>query len=78
LDAITFTAGIGENSPLVRARVCRDVECVGARLDEAKNCQGPAERPIHTPDSKVQILIIPTDEEIIVARDAVRLLSEAI
>ncbi len=74
LDAITFTAGIGENSELVRAAVCRDLDCLGAKLDETKNAKGEPERAIHTEDSKVQIWVIPTDEEIIVARDAMRLL----
>lgn len=73
-DAITFTAGIGENSDLVRAAVCRDLECIGAKLDEAKNASGAAERSIHAADSKVQIWVIPTDEEIIVARDAMTLI----
>ena len=74
VDAITFTAGIGENSPLVRRAVCRDLECLGAKLDEAKNLAGPEERSIHAADSKVAIWVIPTDEEIIVARDGARLL----
>ena len=72
-DAITFTAGIGENSAHVRRAVCRDLECIGAKLDEAKNAVGPPERSIHAADSKVQIWVIPTDEEIIVARDGARL-----
>ena len=76
VDAITFTAGIGENSALVRARVCQDLDCIGAKLDPAKNQSGPALRSIHTDDSRVQIWVIPTDEEIIVARDAVRMLEK--
>jgi acetate kinase len=73
-DAITFTGGIGENSSAVRQAVCRDLECIGARLDEEKNQSGPAERSIHAADSRVQIWVIPTDEELIVARDASRLI----
>jgi len=76
-DAITFTGGIGENSASVRSAVCRELECIGAKLDEAKNESGPAERAIHAADSRVQIWIIPTDEEIIVARDAVGLLGDS-
>ncbi len=72
-DAITFTGGIGENSAPVRAAVCRDLECIGAHLDDSKNASGPMERSIHAADSRVQIWVIPTDEEIIVARDAARL-----
>jgi acetate kinase len=74
VDAITFTGGIGENSTAVRAAVCRDLECICAHLDEAKNLSGPAERSIHSDKSRVQIWVIPTDEEIIVARDAARLI----
>lgn len=75
VDAITFTAGIGENSPLVRERVCRNLECLGAKLDDEKNRTGAPERAIHADDSRVQIWVIPTDEEVIVARDAVELLN---
>ena len=75
VDAITFTGGIGENSVAVRAAVCRGLECLGAQLDDARNSSGPAERAIHTDNSRVQIWVIPTDEEIIVARDAARLIS---
>ncbi|MBV9864055.1 MAG: acetate/propionate family kinase [Abitibacteriaceae bacterium] len=74
-DAITFTGGIGENSVAVRESVCRDLDCIGARLDPAKNQTGPAERAIQADGSRVQIWVIPTDEEIIVARDAARLIA---
>lgn len=74
-DAITFTAGIGENSPQMRAAVCRQLECIGAKMDETKNIDGSPERSIHTDDSKVQLWIIPTNEEIIVARDALGLVN---
>jgi acetate kinase len=75
-DAITFTAGIGENSSAVRERVCKNLECIGAKLDDEKNRSGPPERSIHAEDSRIQIWVIPTDEEIIVARDAVKLLNK--
>jgi acetate kinase len=75
-DAITFTAGIGENSSRVRAAVCHELACIGAKMDEAKNTEGAPERSIHTKDSKVQIWVIPTNEEIIVARDALQLLDK--
>jgi acetate kinase len=73
VDTITFTGGIGENSVAVRQAVCRNLDCLGAELDDAKNNSGPDERAIHADDSRVQIWVIPTDEEIIVARDALRL-----
>jgi len=75
-DAITFTAGIGENSPLMRAAVCRELECIGAKMDESKNAQGASERSIHAADSKLQLWVIPTNEEIIVARDAMKLIRQ--
>jgi acetate kinase len=75
-DAITFTAGIGENSPLMRAAVCRQLECIGAKMDESKNAEGAPERSIHAADSKVQLWVIPTNEEIIVARDAMELIRQ--
>ena len=74
-DAITFTGGIGENSVAVRERVCKNLEAIGVKLDETKNNSGAAQRSIHAEDSRVQIWMIPTDEEIIVARDAVALLN---
>lgn len=66
LDAIVFTAGVGESSAMVRTRVCRDLTFLGIELDEAKNAQsmlgaGPVE--IQSADSKVKVLVIPTDEE---------------
>ena len=74
LDAITFTGGIGENSVAMRERVCKNLEAIGAKLDDAKNQSGADERSIHADDSRVQIWVIPTDEEIIVARDAMEFL----
>jgi acetate kinase len=75
-DALTFTGGIGENSAAVRRAVCRDLQCIGAALDEERNSASePAERAIHSAASRVQIWIVPTDEEIIIARDAYRLLA---
>ncbi|MEO6907760.1 MAG: acetate/propionate family kinase, partial [Abditibacteriaceae bacterium] len=74
-DAITFTAGIGENSLLMRAAVCRQLECIGAKMDENRNNGGAPERSIHAADSQVQLWVIPTNEEIIVARDAMKLIN---
>ena len=74
-DAITFTAGIGENSPRMRAAVCRQLECLGAEIDETKNAEGAPERSFHAAGSTIQLWIIPTNEEIIVARDALKLIN---
>jgi acetate kinase len=69
-DAIVFSGGIGENSRLVRANVCRNMEWAGIELDEAKNDSVPrgGESCLSTANSKTQIWVIPTNEEIVVAR----------
>lgn len=70
LDALVFTAGIGENSAAVRAAVCAGLEFLGLRLDEARNGQNTSEeRDISAPDSSARILVIPTNEELLIARD---------
>lgn len=75
LDCIVFTAGIGENTPYVRAGVCEGLEFMGVKLDLAKN-EGKADgiREISTPDSKVKVLVIPTNEELAIARETAELL----
>lgn len=76
LDAIVFTGGIGENSARVRAEVCRGLDVLGALLDEKKNSAGGrGERDLASLDSRARILVIPTDEERAIARDALRLAS---
>jgi len=72
-DAVVFTGGIGENSFDVRARICEGLECLGLKLDASKNerAVGREER-ITTDDSKLQAFVIPTDEELLIARDTVR------
>lgn len=74
-DAIVFTGGIGENSPDVRARICADMEWAGLRLDAAKNEEMVGrEGRISTEDSKLHAYAIPTDEELLIARDTVRVI----
>jgi acetate kinase len=77
LDVLVFTAGIGENNPDLRAEICADLDCLGLKLDEAANnaCRA-SEAVISTPDSKVEVHVIPTNEEIVIARNAWRLLQE--
>lgn len=72
LDAICFTAGIGENAPEVRRDVIKAVEVLGVKLDEVEN-QKRGEHVISTPDSKVKAFVIPTNEEVMIAREVVRL-----
>lgn len=75
VDAIVFTGGIGENSKLVRQGVCANLEELGILLDGDKNNAAKGETPIHAESSKSQIWIIPTNEELIVARQARDLLA---
>ncbi len=69
VDVIVFTAGIGENNCALRERVMKGFEYLGAKLDPAKNAGCREEAVISTDDSKVKICVIPTDEEIVIARD---------
>jgi acetate kinase len=76
-DAIVFTGGIGENSSAIRAGVCRELGWFGIELDGASNTSGPPERLVSTAGSRVQVWTVPTNEEIVVARQAKRLLAES-
>jgi acetate kinase len=73
-DAIVFTGGIGENSVRIRSCVCRDLDWFGIELDAASNAAGPAERRVSTQASRVEVWTVPTNEEIVVARQARELL----
>jgi acetate kinase len=73
-DAIVFTGGIGENRPGFRARVCRDLDELGILLDAEANDRLDGEGPIHAERSRIQIWVVPTNEELIVARQAQELL----
>jgi acetate kinase len=75
LDAIVFTAGIGENSSYIRKLVCTDMDYFGLELDHAKNeIRSKEMREINTPNSKTKILVIPTNEEIEIANQVYNLL----
>jgi acetate kinase len=75
-DAIVFTGGIGENRPAFRAAVCRNLEELGIALDPEANRAAKGEAKISGPQSRVQIWVIPTNEELVVARQAAQLLTE--
>jgi acetate kinase len=75
LDAIVFTAGIGENAPVIRSRVCRDAAWLGVDIDEAANVEG--RRRISAGSSRVAVWVIPTNEELMIARHTRRLLETA-
>jgi acetate kinase len=72
-DAIVFTGGIGENAPEIRARISDGLQWAGVAIDADRNAQtmGRAAQ-IEAPDSKLQVWVIPTDEELLIARDTVR------
>lgn len=77
LDAIVFTAGIGENSDVIRGMVCDQMDFLGIALDAEKNKVRSKEiRDISTPDSKVRIYVIPTNEEMEIANEGYQLLNE--
>jgi acetate kinase len=73
VDAIVFTAGIGENDAHVRSEVIKGMTWFGCELDPEKNNVRGEETVISTDDSKVKVLLIPTDEELMIARDVERL-----
>ena len=73
-DALVFSGGIGENSAAIRRRICRDLECLGLTLDERRNAglkSGQAGL-ISTPNSRLKAYVIPTNEELLIARDTFR------
>jgi acetate kinase len=72
LDAFVFTAGIGENSPVVRERVAQKLEWLGARLDPNANASGKL--LISHEDSAVKLYVVPTDEELMIARHTLALM----
>lgn len=73
VDAITFTAGIGENSGTMRADICRDLEHLGIKIDSERN-DTRKEALISSDDSKVKVYAIPTNEEVMIARDTLNLI----
>jgi len=73
VDAIAFTAGVGENDKVVRRKVCDYLGFLGITIDEEKNAIRGQELVITTPDSKVKVLVIPTNEELAIARETVAL-----
>jgi acetate kinase len=75
-DAIVFAGGIGENSPTVRKKICENLKWLGVALDDAQNSAsvGGREGLISTEDSRAKVWVIPTNEELLIARDTVRLI----
>jgi acetate kinase len=78
IDAVVFTAGIGENRPAFRKAICSNLDQLGIVLDPAKNESTKAQEGIiSAPDSRVKIMVIPTNEELVVAREVKRFLENA-
>ncbi len=76
VDAIVFTAGVGENDPATRMAVAGGLEFMGVKMDAAANNVRGKETVISAPDSKVKVLLIPTDEELMIARDTAEIVSK--
>jgi acetate kinase len=76
-DAVVFSGGIGENSRLIRREVCQQMEWAGIELDPARNESAQGEACLSAPTSRVQVWVIPTNEEIVVARQSVEALAAA-
>ncbi len=74
VDAITFTAGIGENSAATRKDICKYLEFMGVKIDDEKNNTRGEEIEISTPDSKIKVFVVPTNEELMIARDTLDLI----
>lgn len=76
VDAIIFTAGLGENSASMRSAICKDMCFLGIELDEARNNIRGKEAVLSKEGSKVKVLLIPTNEELMIARDTMKLVSK--
>lgn len=74
VDAVVFTAGIGENNSVIRSQVLKNMDFLGIKIDAAKNKIRGEEIDISTPDATVRTLVIPTNEELAIARETLRLL----
>jgi acetate kinase len=72
VDVLAFTDRVGENSPTLRATVCQGLECLGLHLDPERNAANQPDSDLATPDSKSRILVIHTEEELIIAREALK------
>ena len=77
VDALVFTAGVGENSLFHRKKICEGLDFLGIRLDNEKNKQavgGEKEMEISLPGSRIRVFVIPTNEEMVIAEDVFALL----
>ena len=77
IDVLTFTAGVGENDTAVRAEVCKYLSFMGVKIDPELNSKRGKEMCISTPDSAVQVWVVPTNEELMIAQDTAELVKAA-
>ena len=75
VDLIVFTAGIGENNPALLLDICSQFGYMGVKMDEQATMQAKGNTMLSAPDSKVKVALIPTDEELVIARDTMRIAS---
>jgi acetate kinase len=75
-DAIVFTAGIGENSEPAREAIINRLGALGITLDREANKVMGEERLISTPESNIKVFVVPTNEEVVIARDTLRLINQ--
>ncbi len=73
IDVLTFTAGVGEKGPISRKAICEQLEFLGIKIDDEKNKIRGEEAELSTEDSKVKIYTIPTNEELMIARETLKL-----
>jgi len=76
VDVIVFTAGVGENSVPIRREVCERLACLGVKIDLDLNAKRGETVRISTPDSAISVYVIPTDEELMIARDTLKFINE--
>lgn len=76
VDAIVFTGGVGENQASCRAAVCEGLEFMGVKMDKSRNSVRGVEAVISADDSKVKVVVIPTDEELVIASDTMAIVSK--
>jgi len=75
IDVIVFTAGIGERDPNTRAKICELLKCFGVELDVEANSTKAKEVKISTNNSKIAVYVVPTNEELVIARDTMELIN---
>ena len=73
IDVLTFTAGVGEKGPISRKAICNELEFLGVKIDDEKNRIRGEEAELSATDSRVKIYTIPTNEELMIARETLKL-----